>query len=67
MRLIDSAMTVSRTWTLGDLLATSERLQTVAVEDLTTRVLPNVERTARIARYYLDRPRRARSRLCLHP
>jgi SAM-dependent methyltransferase len=62
IRLIDSAFAVSRTWTLDDFLATGNSLgmRPIAVEDLTSRVLSDVDRIARIARYCLQRPRRAR-------
>jgi arsenite methyltransferase len=63
IRLIDSAFAVSRTWTLEDLLATADSLglRAVAVEDLTSRVLYNVERISRMARFCLRRRRRARA------
>jgi ubiquinone/menaquinone biosynthesis C-methylase UbiE len=63
IRLIDSAMAVSRTWTLDDLVTAGKELglSAIATEDLTPRVLANVDRTARVAWRYLDRPRRARA------
>jgi SAM-dependent methyltransferase len=63
VRLIDSAFAITRTWTLGDFLASARTfgLRPVAVEDLTARVLPNVNRMARIAQYCLVRRRRARA------
>lgn len=62
VRLIDCAFAVSRTWTLGDFLATADAqgLRAVAVEDLTSRVLDNVDRIARIARFCLRRRHSAR-------
>lgn len=63
VRAINAAFAVSRTWTLDDFVAAGEELglHAVAVDDLTTRVLPNADRLARIARYWLQRPRAART------
>jgi SAM-dependent methyltransferase len=69
IRLIDSSMAVSRTWTLDDFLAVSDGLglRLIAREDLTPRVLADVDRIASVAWRYFIRPRRARALARLLP
>lgn len=63
LRLLDSGWALPKHWTIVDVQSAADELgmRLLVSEDLVARVLPDVDRIARFARYWFDHPRAARA------